>query len=1318
MVHADFKHSEQGEEAAWKGFSSQSLYILFRIITAEDDFDYYPEKLEDLMVKKEKKIIEVVQVKDYASNLVISDLDASTKSEGLFRRAISLRDKNANVIIRVAYFGKLGEELSQIKAGDSSIITSVKKKLCDKYMFSQNDAQWILSHLKFEKVNHSEINRIISEKIRGYVPTMGAPDLAYDLLAYYVFTLSRTKGKTSKYDWQEKVIQIGNDMASFDGYSREYGGSLLRLADISNQADKSRLEAEFRQGVSTRPEHIVNGCDLERRLWLDKVKDNFSQTTAVIIKGASGQGKTALAYRYLYNEFAPEYVFCIRRIKDQTQAENLIKAIAGLSKHYSDKLIIFIDVNPGESQWVWVLREAQLRSLKVKILVSIREEDYKLSNFDASLLLPKIIDLHLEKEEAVHLYDALNSVNPHPTFRTFAEAWAAFGEAGPLLEFVFLLKNNETLKQRLELQVRKLTCDSGTESEQWLALLRLVCYASKVGCPSLVADIKKNGICSNLFAALGRMTEEYLIRNTNDGRYLEALHPIRAKILYEILKDEILYPEDALLLSCLACSEKHFMKILVFHYFIEHKPTDSIIDQLTNIQYKDWEGFAGVLEAMIWLDIRNFISRNAAVFDVLIKDKGKCWHIFAPLDISNMLCPNEILAEQMAKLKPKLQEEALKIREKFVSMSIDYCYCDIWLKSPIPDHLPTYDIEWMYMGYVLFWMSKRQRRVKEFFSAEQLSDLMKIGTIEYKAAALQGFFCQQFHEIYGACAEVVIARVASEYSVIQFNQEDDCVTCRFIPPIFSEDQAEEEQRNFNHYWTMKMVNMLSRIYPTKPCIEVSLVGISLFEDLGIKAFDFEKKIPLENRPDQWITQINAYYKNLVEYKYRPNDWGEFIDNLMDLRREITDVLIGLINGIDCLYKKGYVKDTAIFGKSEILCDKLCHYQNLLPISCVDQFGNFSEMTTSDETSAFRTSIQDVFSSIQNYLNQFDKTLIARKNSQDINEFLSEINLYSATKSLVIMQKEFKKLFSQYLPGNYDGFETLEKDTYLTLLGVWNAVLRTPIRRTGSLSYGVKAKNKTIEQYLQGVFKQFLDSNRFPVTFLEGKNAEEIIYYFFYKCDLLEGIPIPGIYATFCLSLRKVFREAQAHNCFRWYLETQWPKMVFVPVIGKSYIGAFSLPIYKLLDIPDTELSKSLFPEIIPDEICTTVLNESEKVATIKNFFGELNRLRFLLVHYKQVVAAVHEDTNSGMRQGVQNWLTTLYEKINIDERVLGQFCALYYEPENIRDDDTINAIQTLCEHLNVLSNLPERLSKLEPVDESIDSIQTAMFCVNLLLAKA
>lgn len=92
-----FHKSDIGAQSAWKGFSSQTLYIASRLISDESGHEYYPEDVEDLVVKKNGAVVEAVQVKNISTDLTLSSLAATKTSrsgDGFFNRMCSLHKQN------------------------------------------------------------------------------------------------------------------------------------------------------------------------------------------------------------------------------------------------------------------------------------------------------------------------------------------------------------------------------------------------------------------------------------------------------------------------------------------------------------------------------------------------------------------------------------------------------------------------------------------------------------------------------------------------------------------------------------------------------------------------------------------------------------------------------------------------------------------------------------------------------------------------------------------------------------------------------------------------------------------------------------------------------------------------------------------------------------------------------------------------------------------------------------------------------------------------------------------------------------------------
>ena len=487
-----FLKSDKGAQSAWKGFSSQTLYIASRIASDTENYDFYPEDIEDLVVKKDGIIVEAIQVKNISSDLTLSSL-ASTKSsirgEGFFKRVCSLHSTFPYLSkMRIVYFNNLGEEIDGVLNGNESCRKSILRKLTDNHDIAVDCVEWLLSSLTFEKASIEQLQNIIANQLKDCVPIMAAPDLAQSLLVQYVSDLSRTKGSTSLQKWQEQIHQVGTDIAAIDGYYKEYQKSLLRLCDLTIDKSLEQLKNEFKQGVSAHPSHIRKNLDFCRIDWLNKIEKMIGKNKAVIVKGVSGQGKSALCLRYLFDHYPEQLVFCVRRVESSRQAENLAIALIGIAKH-TNNMIIYIDVNPGEQQWILLIQELQVRGASIPVLVSIREEDFKMTKIDGSSVNYKLIELYLSEQEGRSIYETYTNTMSHPQFRSFEEAWSRFSGGGPLLEFVYLLTNSQTLIQRLQAQIDNLLREDHPDS--WFILLQLVCFAGKTGCPLIFDNIRK-----------------------------------------------------------------------------------------------------------------------------------------------------------------------------------------------------------------------------------------------------------------------------------------------------------------------------------------------------------------------------------------------------------------------------------------------------------------------------------------------------------------------------------------------------------------------------------------------------------------------------------------------------------------------------------------------------------------------------------------------------------------------------------------------------------------------------------------------------------
>ena len=1327
MMNNSFLKSDIGAQSAWKGFSSQTLYIASRLINDDKGYDYYPEDIEDLIIKNGENVIEAVQVKNISSALTISSL-ASTKTsksgEGFFKRMCSLHAQYSKFkCIKIVYFGELGTELLDFSKGVLGAKDKLIRKLEENHNVSTSDAKWLLESITFEKVSINELEENIKNQIQEYVPVMPAPDIARLLLIQYISNLSNSKGYTSLALWKDRMHKIGTDIAALDGYYKEYDKSLVRLTEFNINKESAQIQYEYSQGISAHPTHIRMGLDFYRKSWIEKIDAAITHTGVAVVKGVSGQGKSTLCYRYLIDKFSEEFVFCVRSIASESQAQNLVTALLALNKH-CENLVVYIDVIPGEYNWAFLLQELQTRGLAVPVLISIRDEDYNATRISGKAILYDIIELQLTKEEAKTIYDNFTAGNPHSQHRSFDEAWINFGGNGPLIEFVYLLTNNQTLTQRLSEQVNTLLQERVPDS--WLNLLNIVCFTGRLGCSVDFEHVKNEISCDSMFSAVQRLCDEYLIRVIDDGNRIEVLHPVRAKIIYDILCKLIGDNSDKMVISALKCVESTNSKVILLDYFTNHKYDLIAIEKIAKLTFSDWISYGNVLKVMLWLDVKRYVEDNANCISNLIKKRGKGWLCFIPLDFTGLDRPNEIIAESMLLGLPNINRDSMiqaieETKASLTSLMLDYKVTDCFLtNSNIPSSMPNTDEGWTLFGYSLFWCSKREIKINLNYEIEQMLNEMKHGDIQSRADAIRGLSeYPELLEYYNIAEDTLIERLIKEFQVIYFHKNNDEVCCKFIPPFVkdSSEQNIEIEKNQNQYWRIKMLDILQQIYPDKEYIDIELIGVNIVDDLGIKPLDYKLRIEKKNRHIQWMSDINAWVKTRIDFELRPDSWNEYVAKIDELRIDANDLVLDTIKCIDDLYKKKNLNKERwdkVVSKMQVF-SRHVFAENRLPKSAVDPYCLHTESTKKlpsgedypllqllslEKYKKFRKYLSETYTSLENFYNQFQEVLVVRVKNKSIdtvkNPRLAMYNLFTAAKHLLDFQHEYRALFSSYST-LMDDFDIAEIQNMLTLMNVWRTVLDNPIKGY-AIAYDAKQKFRKGKDYFEKTVSNFSTTSDFKV------HSTETQIYILDEFDLLSDSTLEENYAKTVLLLRKAFSNALIFDSNRWYVETQQKELVYVPLFkGVAMGSAFSIPIYRLLDMDELKLRESILPCEIDDTLIYNFLNlPAERLLLWKDVLANVAGVKVILKQYSEVYFSTKNELCAFGFEAYKNALLT-----ELDTMVhKGEKNKLFVE-ELLKkaDDENKEYLEVVALLLDSIAEIRDKIANEEEVSNEIDIIE-------------
>ncbi|MEI7846281.1 MAG: hypothetical protein WCK35_10800 [Chloroflexota bacterium] len=1084
ITPAMFIDSDKGAKAAWKGFTYQTIYIANRVMLLNDESEFYPERVEDLLVVMYGSPTESIQVKAIADALTISDF-SPRNPDSFFRRSLSLRQKNENLKLLVISFGPVGAELNDIALKKPEVIKNVTLKLTS-YGYVEADVKWLLAHLEIKKVDLADLKKQIFSELNKIAETMAAPALAFNELTSYVSSLSLNGGKTSRSDWSRKLHSIATDFAAMSGFQREYGRSIRPLFEYKSGLSLEKLNEEYKMGINAHPDHIRNNLDLTRENWIERLKEGFLNYQTVIVRGASGQGKSSLAYRYLIDMYPESSVFLIEQVENKTQAANIVAAINGLSSARETNLIAYIDVAPYQTDWLWILEQLQKTGSKIKLLVTIREEDYRRTVVDKSNTSFDDVEIVFDKSEAAWIYSQQGVTH----FRDFEEAWLTFGESGPLMEFIYLLNETSTLKQKLEAQINKIKMTE-LDSQSWLSVLRLSAYAGRLNINLNLRKTIDVTQCKNYDKMIYLFEKEYLLRETENKTYIEPLHAIRAEIIHSILEDAGLYPEEDLLLNTIQCVDNH-SQMLIVHHCYDHVYSLALVEKIAQVRFDKWSNYASAVSGMLWMDIYDLYRIDRDVLFEGDQVLNNAFGFFALPDISGLLgeVDTSVLQKILQENNPKKLDHFNKVIEKLPRKHLTYNFIDKFFelsKNFLPSYLPQKSQEISNLGFVLFWMGIRKQFIAPCFAVNQIIQLIETTETDNILDLTEGMFYQNWDEIYNTVLPVLRSKVCSQFQIVVLDETDTEIDARFIADIFHES---DKNINFsNNDRTMAVVGALRKLYPGKQQYATKILGADFME--GIPIFDGEKNIPARNLPNTYITQLNSWFHNLNVYEHRVRTWDEYVKNITDIRSAVIATAQKLSNGIDYLYKKnGNTKKLTDESFLSLLTEtrmKLFGNSSLLPKCAVDRFGFVGDDENKNggktpefnvipnfqvlKTALFRKAFGQFCTNCSNFLEQKDDLILWRvhRSTENKNGRLSTINLIEAISQIKIIQMEFEKLFADLIDQNEsERLNKQENESLETLLAVWNFLVETNLQKIDSVEYGqtnlIKRRKRDIEWF--------------------------------------------------------------------------------------------------------------------------------------------------------------------------------------------------------------------------------------------------------------
>lgn len=1211
--------------SALKGYRTQFLYSLHYILsTLQANLIYRLEGEEDLdILDSDGQLLYAIQLKNLGKTLTLSDILSNHKTSFIKR----FLDKYSNAVPILVSYGEISKELkSWIENQDS--VSGKEKTALKKYNITEDDWKLIKSKIKFTEVSEETIAEEVEKMLKNHFPLIDPIPTTGFLLNWLQFIAEKQKPVTTK-DFYHKIEDFAEYIAERIAIHDQYGLVLQPLHKISTDDINTKvLENEFYNATLTRYEHILLGLEVNRDKQLAQIDQKIKGTNTIILKGASGQGKTALLYSYVHHYVNDWLSFELNIQQEPIITQQAIKSIASISKKLEIPTVIIINVNPNTTEWLKVIKQAS-RFNHIKFLVAIRNEDWYRASAIGVEFEHTEIDLSLSKEEAEIIYSKLNERNKISHFTDFEEAWIQLGGNPPLLEFVYSITQGESLLHKLKQQIQQILREENLGSNPQIEFLRIVSIADAVGARIDVSNL--NSAIDYQFI-IEKLENEYLIKKSSDRKYIQGLHIIRSQKLVEILFDEFTNCKEDYAYKCIpliAEQDLYLFLLQLFHLEI-FKSKLFITSFQKEIQINKWSIQASIIKALIWVGTKEYVENNRQVIDECRAICGGAWMMFTDFMFSSDYDRHAML--DLLKADDEKRKKIDEINKRLLSnQSVFNLVANVIDDFKFPSELPSTVFEWKSFGEVLFWLSNipNNREQQSFFTESEFTAAFKIMDTKSLSKLMLGMYSYspELDAIRKKNVQYFIDRVKMEFDIIHLSFDGDEVYVHYII-----DALDENVKRTTNDFVVNILDIIRTALPEKKKFNSQGYGHRL-QTLSIDYDTTHKTMPVENMPlEEWVN-INSCILKLYEYKDRPENWIEYVAQLNQWEKIVKEK----ISEFNLLFEK-------LFNGSKNYMPVIPVIQNInfeisenvkAPKSISDPLGIYAENrkgNTEDEKEKSNEkirskyemlfkSVSDFKGSIENFIQQSAQTTYSKgklqiddqHNHNDHIEYLSQTNLYSSIEKLKEYNNQYHANFRNIDVSHKSKIET---ELLLTTATIWKDYLNNNSKGERSFKriYTLKSdfENKIIKD-----FKNFSKSNPYSITYINNqKTNDKPIVIIDSKSPFWSLIGYKEAYEV----INQAINNPEYTSLKYLMLQLWFSDIYFIQTVSKKSINSqwIAMRLYTIRDKKFEELS---FINSIPQKIDQDALNNLD-IESWSKLYPEFNQINQANEAYGKVVLLV------------------------------------------------------------------------------------------------
>jgi len=1344
--------------STFRGFRHQAIYILNRIVEdfQNKNLSFQPEGEEDLLIKDESENEqEIIQVKSYSAPLTFSILT------NFFSRAIHTVQNQTTLKTKflILSYGPIGPELTKgLSESSGKYRKSLIQKLKGLDESAPTDAvEQFLDSCTYLIVNEYEIERSISSWIRGSILGLD-PEIGLDLLMQRIYKASENREWLDFNSLRNTLERFGQEISQRSSHLIEFGANIKPLTFSPKGIEVKKLAAEYYIGIAARPEHIEANLDTIRQEKLQVIKGRFDQDNLTILTGASGQGKTTLALRFLKDYLAKSPLYQIVQIESKAHANILIKVIGAIANSFGSPICLFVDVEPGNVFWVEFLKNLHPHP-HVKILIAIREEDWNRSEYliGGNLALNPV-QLSFNPIEARAIYKELNS--QIKAFPNFEDAWIQFGGKGPLLEFVYLLTQGRTLRDRLASQVAILRnrIKKGEDYRSIFSILRLIALADSYDSKIDVSKLKEQFDIDELKEALELLANEHLVRLI-DEKTIDGLHPIRSQILKEILFDPLLGDLEDGVITALALIEERNVDIFLLNYFYESKNPEKLLEVLPSYRMKHFGTLGGIIKAIIWLGVKEYIETNFDHLNEIHEEHRSGWYFVTgfldgpELDFfdseSGLFKPNN------KKIRSRIEQLRKKLSPKKNVYDRLSSYLRVWDLTNFPAVKTSED--WKAVGRYLYWCDRFSLTPREIpttlFNANS-NDITSLKSASELIFGLHKFDPEKAYSLRGTLLE----QFFKEYNLLHIEGGNQELSIHFIVRWDGTEKEqktlklEEKNSDIPHRQAVEIIEIAARLFPEKESFSTQGYG-HIYKSLIESPYDSTRKnISRSNLSYDWYSFTNSVYINLGNRTFNSATWEDHIEAVLSFRNKVAKIWQNLFSFMEEYFRAGKVHDSFMrFIDDELMESLIADNYNfgILPIVSSDRFGlrvisqqNLiqQELDTQNRYKEYLKQVKSYSNLVTSWLKQVQGQIIAKKHfrhlspqqkSQKIKEikekglnldveWLTVYNVFDLVKRLAFMQKAFRITFSNLVPhAKLTQIEIFENQSFTHIPYAWYLFLNSKRNKINDLRRYIDQKNESfwigIKTKIERGFHRISSQNINCETL---EDSLEIGYKHIVFADIDNPTEILSTLNETLISLSKSINPKNKHSLEWLRLNLYIEGFQIIPIVSGNALNHtyYHVPLSKILDYRDLN---NLGPFLYPKKLEESFLSEwqLQDWSNIDTDFGIGEKLigkpvEYLLTidmleHIGEIIDKIDEDSSgySILIEFLKEKSLYLYQSlVDFDEQGLLLRILEFAKSDILTMEakvDVSNAFDEILESIEKITNNFFQEDQMEVKDGSI-----------------